>query len=185
MVCLSKVDDTILKKIQAYSEYQQVATGRNCYKMAYEISKIETWLAYYIPAFLSVCIVVLEQNYFFILIIMQSAFFWFDRRNHRALMKYIATQTEKMPEPPKFMRESILAFAGFLTVFIVFIIAIMMLVGHWLLVGLFLSVLLGLYAYGAVNYFLSCTPLPPEVLEFRRNAKRSKRRASVLRPQPT
>lgn len=181
MKFLIAIDSYLLKKFQAYSEYKQVTTDKNCYYFAYESYKFDVLLSKLITSILAVCGVVATGYTPAIIVPVYLIMSLLIFRHHHQVMRYVSVQTRKIPEPPPESRYGSIVMYGTLMVWEITL-------GYTLkeipfVFAFFLAMALSKPAAVCTLYFVSCTPLPPETLEFRRNAKRSVRKAGAFKPQ--
>jgi|GEM_PF-4129025 len=181
MILFAKVDEYILAKFQQFSEYKQVATDKNCYYLAYQFYKLEMLLSFIFPALLAIALVFFGEGVLYLLISLHIAFCMYLKRDRKYYMEYVSRQKKKIPGPSQQDRQHLL-FGG---------VCMTLLGAFWLyhvtsvvlLAGLIVSMTLGFHMFIVTSYFMSCSPLPPQTLEFRRSVKRNKVRVGVLKPQ--
>ncbi len=184
MTALSRMDDILLKKMQQFSEHQQVETGRNCYYLAYEFYLLEQICGVYLPAILAVPIAVFESAFLGMFLLVVIALFWPLRRQRGEMMRIIKYQKKKLPEPPKELRISTLVRVLLLTAFCLWFIVYVS-ESSVLMAGLAMLLLLDNIFFVVIIYLVSCTPLPPEQLQWRRQRLASYRKSGILKPQAT
>lgn len=182
MDVLQRFDAYLLKHFQEYSEHKQVTTDKNCYYFAAEAIAFERLFAYVFPAIFLIMLTVMLQDFLqgflaaFVIVIgsrrhLRERRFW-----HR-----VRRQQKKLPEPPQPFRIIMVMHSIAWTPLNLWVMAI---VGEQLLfAAVFGSMLLGWYMMTIAYYFLSCSPLPPETLEFRRSARRKSAPRRSFRPQ--
>lgn len=181
MILLAKVDDYLLKKFQEFSEHKQVTTDKHCYYFAYESYKFDLILSRAIPSLMVICFVLVTGGVFMLLIPAYFVLSWRMQRHFYFVVRYASRQTKKIPEPPAYVRYYTLLLCTFM-------VGVNLWLGY-LFRGVpfvfmyFYSMALSQFAAVGTIYFLSCTPLPPETLEFRRNAKRSTKTTRSFKPQ--
>ncbi len=108
------VDAFLLDKHQDYSEYQQIETGRNCYRMGYEVFRIGEVCDFYIPISIVPFMYVAGEVFLATLIMVLIPVNWFRTSRYRRSMQILKNQQDKIPGPPAKVRKDGLAATWFL-----------------------------------------------------------------------
>lgn len=178
---LITLDRYLLKHFQEFSEHIQVTADKNCYYLAYESYRFDHLLSRLIPGFLAICHVLITGNMILLLVPAYFLILGFAYRHQHLVMLHVSRQTKKIPEPSEFLRYHSVIIGSL-------IFGINLYLGYllWQLpfaLAYFVCMALSQFCAVSTVYFLSCTPLPPETLEFRRNAKQSTKRSRAFKPQ--
>lgn len=183
MITLSKVDGVLLKWFQEWSEYKQITTDKNCYYFAAEVFKLMELFSIYVPAVLFILMGFLVDAVFFLVSLIAFPVIWYVLRNDRVEMRRLANQTKKIPGASQAVRETSVVLTLAFSVLMMPLFYIAFTSSVWWLTALLTSVIIFLYLSPVHFYLLSCSPLPPDILEFRRREGRRNSETPALQSQ--